>query len=63
MFLFMADAADEQSIKFKWPLPALPEREQLPTEPILHLCWKTPGLFIVVSFSLFFLKAVSFPSQ
>lgn len=63
MFLFTADAADERSIKSKWPLPALPERDQLPTEPILHLCWKTPGLFIVVGFSLLFLKPVSFPSQ
>lgn len=57
-FLFMADAADERSIKFKWPLPALPEREQLPTEPILHLCWKAPGLLIVIRF--IFLKGSFF---
>lgn len=57
MFLFRADAADEHGIKSKWPLPALPEGEQLPTEPILHLCWKTPGLLIVVGFSLIFFKA------
>lgn len=60
MFLFTADAADERGIKSKWTLPALPE---LPTEPVLHLCWKTPGLFVVVGFSSFFLKPVSFPSQ
>lgn len=57
MFLFTADTADEQGIKSKWPLPALPERDQLPAEQILHLYWKTPGLLFV------FLKAVSFQSQ
>jgi len=53
MLLFTTDTAAEHGIKSERPLPALPERDRLPAEQTLPLCWKTPRLLVVFKASFF----------